>query len=382
MKNWLKHFVGSFIKPSIVFESTPAFSDNTKPVYDELLSRGYAKKYCFIWYINDDKCASIKNGKISYWNPRERDSIYKKIRNYSLYYKTKCLICCNTFLPAKGEERITFGPEQVSFYLTHGIPMKSVKGYYTSRGGVDFMLSPAKAVNEIMAYEFSFPEDSVFALGYPRVDVFSKHPICLNQRLSTNYNKVIIWYPTYRQNKNGSIKFSGNSMPLIHDEKNAILLNEAAKFNNILIILKPHFVQDISLIQKLDLSNIWLIDDSFFEKHGFSSYEMLAASDALLTDYSSVYFDYTLRDKPIGVIWEDIEEYKVDPGFALDLDYYLKGAEKIYTIDELCQFVEEVAKGEDKLCNERREIRDTVSFSLDGKNTERVVDFIIEKAKL
>ena len=89
-----------------------------------------------------------------------------------------------------------------------------------------------------------------------------------------------------------------------------------------------------------------------------------------------------MRDKPIGVIWEDIEKYKEDPGFALDLDYYLKGAEKIYTIDELCQFVEEVARGEDKLCNERREIRDIVNSSIDGKNTERVVDFIIKKAKL
>ena len=31
---------------------------------------------------------------------------------------------------------------------------------------------------------------------------------------------------------------------------------------------------------------------------------------------------------------------------------------------------------------ERREIRDFANFSTDGKNTDRVVDFIIEKAKI
>ena len=73
---------------------------------------------------------------------------------------------------------------------------------------------------------------------------------------------------------------------------------------------------------------------------------MLAGSDALITDYSSVYYDYTLHDKPIAVVWEDIEDYKRFPGFAVDLSDYLKGAEKIYKIDELCGFVESVANDE------------------------------------
>ena len=157
-------------------------------------------------------------------------------------------------------------------------------------------------------------------------------------------------------------------------------LNLVARENNVLIIVKPHFVQDNSLFSVIDMSNIWMIDDSFFDQYGFTSYEMLASSDALLTDYSSVYFDYMLCDKPTGVVWEDIDSYREHPGFAMDLDNYMKGAEKIYNIDDLCQFVSLVARNEDRLQNERREIRDVVNFSTDGKNAARVVDFITEKA--
>ena len=244
------------------------------------------------------------------------------------------------------------------------------------------MLSPAKAMNGLMAYEFSMDIDRVFPAGFPRNDVFSLPSVDLRAKLGVDAKKIIIWYPTFRQNKRGSIVLPGSSLPLIHDKENAIQLNETAKREDVLILLKPHFAQDSSYIQDQSLSNIWFIGDEFFAAYGFSSYEMLAASDALITDYSSVYFDYTLADKPIAVVWEDIEEYRKNPGFALDLSYFLKGAEKIYTIDELCSFIIDVAHGKDLLQKERREIRDVVNFAVDGKSTERVVDFIVEKAKL
>ena len=102
----------------------------------------------------------------------------------------------------------------------------------------------------------------------------------------------------------------------------------------------------------------------------------------MITDYSSVYFDYTLLDKPIAVVWEDVEEYRKNPGFVVDLDRYLVGAEKVYSIKDLCEFVENVAKGSDLLKTERREIRDLTNDNLDGRNSKRAVDFIIEKADL
>ena len=102
----------------------------------------------------------------------------------------------------------------------------------------------------------------------------------------------------------------------------------------------------------------------------------------MLTDYSSVYFDYLLCNKPIGLVWEDIDSYRNNPGFALDLDYYMKAAEKIYNVDELSHFIEDVACNRDSLKSEREEINRLANYSCDGENTKRVVDFIIDKAGL
>ena len=171
-------------------------------------------------------------------------------------------------------------------------------------------------------------------------------------------------------------------MPLIHEAAYAEQLNETAMKNNVLLVFKPHFVQDRSFLNEINLSNIQFADESFFERFDISTYDLLAASDALITDYSSVYFDYTLLDKPIAVVWEDVEEYRKNPGFVVDLDRYLVGAEKVYSIKDLCEFVENVAKGSDLLKTERREIRDLTNDNLDGRNSKRAVDFIIEKADL
>ena len=380
MKKIIKKLADRLIKQSIIFESRPFFSDNTRPVYEELVRRGYGKKYNLIWYVSETEYAYIKNGKAFYFNPRSRKTLKDKINSYS-FSRPKCIICCNIFL-SSDYYRLENGEKPRSFYLTHGTPMKSVRAYYSAPAGIDYSISPSCSLNNIISKEFNIPEDKVFATGFPRNDVFFKSSKHLNQMFGWNYNKIIIWYPTYRQNKNHSINLEGSSLPLIHDEENALQLNDIARKHNVLIILKPHFAQDVSLIRKVDLSNIKLIDDSFFEQNNITSYELLAGSDALLSDYSSVYFDYTLHDRPIGVIWEDLEEYTKFPGFALDIDYYLKGAEKIFTINDLCSFIVSVANDEDFLKESRREIRDQCNYANDGQSTKRVVDFIVKNASL
>ena len=378
----MKKLISKLIKPCIVFESKPEFPDNTMAVYQEMLRRGLDRRYRLVWYVNWDKCAGMHNGRLEYWDPHNRKTIAGKIRNYSYFFKTRCIICCNDFLKARGDGCLFQGKDKLSFYLSHGTPMKSVKEYYTCEDGVDYILSPAPALNTLMASEFSFSEDQVFAAGFPRNDAFSGEKIDLRAKLKRDFKKVMIWYPTYRQHKNGKVSTSTVALPIIHDVMKAKQLNETARDNNVLILLKPHPAQDVSLIRDLGLSNVLMIDESFFEEHDITSYQLLASSDALITDYSSVYFDYTLCDKPIAVIWEDIEEYSKFPGFAIDLTFYLKGAEKVYNLEELQSFVRDVAEGRDKLQAERREIRDLCNYSTDGRNSKRVVDFIVKTAKL
>ena len=360
------------IKRYIVFESVPDFTDNSKAVYDEMLRRGLNKKYKCIWLVSDRR-------KIY---PKHENTWYVDTCNglgrVMLYYymvRAKCLICCNKFL-------YTDNKKQKSFFLTHGTAIKSVHEYYNVPDGIDYILIASEGTKEMMSYELNGNINKFIPLGFPRNDVLQSVGRNLHDYFGEKFDKIIAWYPTFRQHKSGNTAGGEHTIPIIHAEEQAFEVNRIAAENKVLLVVKPHFAQDTSYIKRLGLSNIAFIDDSFFENKDISSYEFIGSCDALITDYSSVYYDFLLCDKPIAMVWEDYEEYRMNPGFAYDMSFCAKGAEKIYDVNDMVGFISLVAKGEDRLCQERREIKNWANFADDGKNSARVVEFIIEKAEL
>jgi CDP-glycerol glycerophosphotransferase (TagB/SpsB family) len=261
--------------------------------------------------------------------------------------------------------------------------VKQVKNYYHVPEKFNWLITQSDVFNEATADQNCFPVSRVVALGYPRNDVFAGEKKDISLLFSEEKKKVILWYPTFRQHKTaGGLTDCTSALPLIHSEEDAEELNAYARQQNVLIILKLHFAQDAGKVPQISLSNFKIIDDHFARENGMTPYEFLASGDALLTDYSSVYYDFTLADRPIGVIWEDIEEYRKNPGFSVDLDYYLKGAEKIYNMSQLKKFIYDVSHGTDRLKKERNEIKRIANQNTDGTAAQKVADFIIEKAKL
>jgi CDP-glycerol glycerophosphotransferase (TagB/SpsB family) len=356
-------------KPVILFESTPDFADNTYPVYEELCRRGFDKKYKLVW----DCGGNVAPEGFTCVFPHK--GLKEKLKRLRYMAGARCMISCNRFvLPMRGG--------QVAFYLTHGTPLKSVRGYYTVPGEITYCFAASKGVEQVTAYEFCVKQEKMVSLGFPRNDVFAQMPVDVKKLLGTDCKKVLVWYPTFRQHNNGRTAGSGKALPVIHDGAAATRLNALARELGVLLVLKPHFAQDVSAVKDLQLSNIRFIDDRFFEEKGTTSYAFVAGCDGLITDYSSIYFDYLLTDKPIGLVWEDIEEYRENPGFAMDPEQCCAGGRKIYTIEDFEEFIREIAEGKDSCADARRQLRDRFNFSIDGQNTRRVTDFIIEKAKL
>ena len=314
------------------------------------------------------------NNNVSEKNVKFLNIQSKRNRLKERYYNlvAKCLISCNRFLVSKRKQ-------QFSMFLAHGTTLKSIRNYYNIPATINACLAAGNGVKELDAYEFNYNIEKIVALGFPRNDVLCKEENKSRILFGGVYDKVVAWYPTFRQHKSGLKTASSKSLPIIDNIKSAMRLNDVAKQKNILLVLKPHFAQDVSYIKDLNLSNLKLIDDDFFVRNEISSYEFISACAALISDYSSIYFDYILCDKPVAVIWEDIDEYKKNPGLIDNYEYYLKGAEKIYTLSDFCQFLERVSNGEDILSAERKEIRDKTNYSTDGKNSERVVDYILSQ---
>jgi CDP-glycerol glycerophosphotransferase (TagB/SpsB family) len=335
-----------------------------------MIKRGMNKKNKFRWIVGsiNDTLPKISN---VYYVPED-----SKLK-YLYRITSKYLICCKGMLNSVRKD-------QFSMYLGHGTSVKSVHEYYNLSDDTDYCLATGEAAVDVCAWELNYPnKEKIIPLGYPRNDILTNAHLDLKQLFpDRTFDKVLVWYPTYRQHRGGSGTGSAHALPVIHNKDQAEQLNAFAAKHNILLVLKPHFAQDVSYIKDYNMSHIVFIDDRFFVKHGTSSYEFVGSCDGLITDYSSIYYDYLLCDKPIALLWEDLEDYKKDPGLALGVEQYLHGGEQIYTLDEFKAFLQRVADGVDLLKEARSEINAKINYSTDGKNAQRVVDFIIEKAKM
>ena len=148
-----------------------------------------------------------------------------------------------------------------------------------------------------------------------------------------------------------------------------------SKKNKAVILIKLHPAQDKKVIESFKCNNIRIITDNELSEKGLKLYQLLAITNAMITDYSSVYYDYLLTKKPIGLAITDIEEYTKNVGLAYDYYDTIKG-EYIYNSEELCEFIENLSKGIDKSLDERLKCLKLYHTYCDDKSAERVYEFI------
>lgn len=355
------------LRDIILFESCPDCSDNPKPVFDEMVRREVNSKHKTIWLCYDNTYKSfpqIKN--VRYVNANN------KILTILLISTAKYTVCCNRFIGCAN-------PKQLTFYLMHGSPIKDVSDHYYITDYIDYIITAGPYMNLQSARYLKADVNKCYPLGYPRNDALLTADLDLSQYFG-HFNKYIVWYPTVKQQHNGK-DYGIAPIPFMDDAQAVETLNDCANALNTLIIIKPHFAQ-IKNYKKFSLSNIRFIDDGFFCDNNIASYEFIGSCDALLTDYSSVFYDYMVCDKPIGLIWCDVEDMKRNIGLV---DFYREVTDccsKIYDINDLKNFLTEVADNTDTYLDNRQQVCNLVNAPRDGLNTIRVTDFIIEKANL
>lgn len=147
--------------------------------------------------------------------------------------------------------------------------------------------------------------------GYPRNAIFSRpdeagrvKSLCGDDEIST-----LAYMPTWRGQDNKNI-----STDAFTEEINALLsqLDEALSDNQKLYVnLHPIVQKDVVI-------------DGFKHIHtfpaGVDKYEFVNSMDALITDYSSVFFDYSITGKPIILFTYDYDEYIAEHGLYMGVD--------------------------------------------------------------
>ena len=371
LRKWILDHIR--LRNVIVFESYPVYTDNTKAVYDEMVRQGLHKKYKFIWLYQGHETIPEGVPHAKFVRYPGKNWLTNQYVIY-LLHTSRALISCNEFVYWRRED-------QYAINLTHGAALKRTTAHYKAPDEIDEFLTFSQYLAPLEEDATGCDPAKMRVLGFPRNDILLNSQLDVHKLFpDKDFKKLIYWMPTYRQHSGGGIDTSSITLPIIYNEQIAEQINAAAREAGVLVVLKPHFAQDVSRLMKIDLSNLVFINDAFLRENHVLNYEFLAKADALLTDYSSVYYDYLLTDRPIGLCWDDYEEFSRREGLVVDVDKVMAAGEKIYTPEDLAGFITRLAAGEDRLAKERAEVFCLIHDYRDGDSSRRVVEHI--KAKL
>ena len=214
---------------------------------------------------------------------------------------------------------------------------------------------------------FKIDKEKIHPIGVPRTDFFFEEKMksktidkIYNKYTKLKNKKVILFAPTFRGNGKKTAYYPNELINIDEIYKN---LNDDEVF-----LIKNHpFINN-----KINITNEQsekIIDFTFYEDIN----ELLLITDLLITDYSSVIFEYALLDKPIIFYVPDIEKYKESRDFYYSFEEYTYGM--------VCNNQKELieAINNPKLDKQKLNLFKKKFLNMcDGKATKRFIKYIIK----
>lgn len=288
-----------------------------------------------------------------------------------------------------------FNKNQIVIDLWHGFPLKAMG--YVDKGekwkdalpsiweNTDFIVSYSELFNELMNRCVSTDEDKYKILGVPRNDFLFKSngKKLLSDILEENLQdrKIIFYMPTFRSSSMDSRVDGSRNWSNIFDFEcfDDVRFDSFLDDNDLTLVIKLHPKEE-SVVKNCisQMKNIKMLTSDHLNKKGIDLYEILNSADLLITDYSSVYFDFLLLDKPIIFTPTDIDQYDSSRGFLLKpYDAWTPGP-KVLDQNTLQSEIINSLKIDGYYSEERARIRDLAHKYKDGESSKRVWNFISE----
>lgn len=354
----------------LFYDSGRSFlDDNTEAIYTYLYNNGYAKKYKMICCVPNQKLDS-------------------PFRNYTPVGALKGVFA---FLTSKyvfysfGDFRIVPSSKQIVVNQWHGMPLKRIGKYADDEkyqkenlDNFTYILATSELFKPVMAKAFGSSTDKVAILGETRVDYFfsdvdALSPFGIEREM---YDKLVIWMPTFRQSIDGRFqdgdKKSSTLLPVFYTYESLDALDDFLEKNNILLVIKIH---PMAVFKEHDFKRIIIMTNNDIVRKGIRPYEFLKEFDALITDYSSVYVDYLILNRPIVFTMDDEEEYKSSRGFIFDDIKALMPGPFIKTEEEFKQCLKDILQGHDSYSDKRIEINKQMNL-YQKDHCKRLADFV------
>lgn len=351
--------------------------ENEAALRDYLIRNGYGKKYKIVWQREDEGRRDVDYITI----PR------RFLDTYTTYKEIfKCYYVRNTAKYIFFENHILrkVRDNQKAIYLNHGEPpIKAMKGVINLNADVDVCVCTSEGISDIVSEQYNVSKEKLVYCGSPRFEHLFESERYIDKFVDKDqYDKIVMWMPTYRQHNLvvtmvHSNKIYPYGIPIFQCDEDFEHLNEQLKMLNICMLIKPHPLQNLDYIKVKNLSNIKLIIQEQMDSEDVGINSIIKDVDALITDYSTIAFDYMLLDRPIGYTIDDLEDYSL--GFSVEnpLDW-MPGA-KVSNMEELFAFLEDISKEKDDYREKRNEVRDIVHGKIELNNCEKLVEMLIIK---
>lgn len=221
------------------------------------------------------------------------------------------------------------------------------------------------------AQAFGCNPETVVPLGAPRTDVYfdsefvkSGREQLLNKFPEIGGRKIILYAPTFRGN---NLKQSYIKNMLDFERMKAELGDEYA------LVLKLHPITRKGF--KLTAAQKEQFGDFVFDAStGVEIETALCAADIVISDYSSLVFEYALLERPMIFFAYDLEAYEKSRSFYFDYESFVPG--KIVT--DTAQIIGEIKRLETDFDIEQvRSFKDKFMSACDGNSTERIAKAVL-----
>lgn len=371
------------LKDIIVLNGEGDTCENALALGEYIRGKDYFGKYRLVWLC--DHPENFRNTDKERYFHRKTPMYAKGLRELLEYYlciaRARYIIFENQLLPKMRKKQITV-------YMNHGSPpIKSTKGIINLPEDLDIAISPSQFSTKIISEQYGIEEERIRCCGSPRTDrLFDLRDV---EEIKADlgiagFDRIILWVPTFRQHKNSN-RIDTNAayklgIPIIDSIAAFEEFLSLLRKNNILVLLKPHFLQDMDYLRLHTTANFRIMTNGELEDHVKTVYDLMKCADAMLTDYSTIAFDFMLLDRPIGYTLDDRNEYRV--GFSIEHIEELMPGEQIYALAQLHEFVRDVKEGKDLYRTERSYVNLMVHDYPDACNARRLCRILgLEKEK-
>lgn len=329
MKNIIKFIIkiiNSIIlkkRKIILFYSDPDLSDNALALY-QYIKENHNKEWKCIWVIKNEKFAKkiIVAENLSDINLIKLNSVKE------IFYSLISKIHINTH--GSGYKKFKFNKYPIVISLWHGSPIKKI--------GIDIQsVSPCKQdifISGSTYFESFFSKSLqlkdkciLLSCGYPRNDWLNTQ---VDEKILSK--KYIIWMPTFMISKGSYLGGGGNFddgrvkngyISFLNVDELITLDKELINLNlDLYIKLHPYDILNDINFSNEKYKNIKIIKADDVSFSGSRLYKILGNSVGLISDYSSVIFDYIYTNKPIGIDLYSCSRYTREKYFELDLNEF------------------------------------------------------------